>query len=125
RVSAIMPQGLVERIQRQQSMEYSKVFSGKTLAKFVSEDLSVDQRLKRVQAYIGRVKSKLTDIENASSETQKNIRYFNARPFTTPTGYFGAGLIVCGVDPEKEFTVHFNTYNLIPHYCLAQSRPQN
>jgi hypothetical protein len=77
---------------------------------------SLQQREQRVTDYADRVKTQIANIE-PGGEAQRNVNFLNARPFMTPPGYFSAGLLAAGVDPNREIKARFNHY-------VGQGRPQ-
>ncbi|MFM0109552.1 hypothetical protein PQR01_40950, partial [Paraburkholderia rhynchosiae] len=55
------------------------------------------------------MKTRIAEIESGS-EAQRNVSFLNARPFSTPLGYFSGGLMAAGYDPHEKITVAF------PHF---------
>ncbi|WP_157646222.1 hypothetical protein [Burkholderia ubonensis] len=47
------------------------------------------------------------DIVESGSEAQRNNNFLEAREFTTPGGYFSAGLLSAGYDPHEQISVTF------------------
>lgn len=67
------------------------------------------ERLKRIDAYAGRVVTQIQNIESAS-EGESNIRFQKVRQFLEPAGYFSGGLLAAGYDPHEKVTVTFTSY---------------
>ncbi|MGY2400636.1 hypothetical protein [Pseudomonas sp. SDO5271_S396] len=67
------------------------------------------EREQRVEAYAGRVKAQLAEVESGS-EGERNVKFQNVRLFTEPSGYYSAGLLAAGYDPHEKITVTFTSY---------------
>jgi hypothetical protein len=78
---------------------------------------SLQQREQRADDYAGRVKTRISNIESGS-EAERNVKFLNARPFKTPSGYFSGGLMAAGLDPDHAIAVHFDNYT-------GMGRPQS
>jgi hypothetical protein len=67
---------------------------------------SPQQREQRANGYADRVKTQVANIESGSEE-ERNVKFLNERPFTTPPGYFSGGLLSAGLDPNEKIPVTF------------------
>lgn len=90
---------------------------GATAATPPSASYSLKEREHLAESYTGRVKTQMADIENGS-EGERNVKFLNARPFMTPSGYFSGGLMAAGYDPNKEIRGEFSSY-------VGMGRPQS
>ena len=68
-----------------------------------------EERLKRIDAYAGRVVTQIQHIESGE-EGESNIRFQKTRQFLEPAGYFSGGILAAGLDPHEKITVTFNAY---------------
>ncbi|WP_073525529.1 hypothetical protein [Pseudomonas fluorescens] len=77
-----------------------------------SKDFSrgtLEGQKQRIDAYAVRVLDLIDSIESGK-EGERNIRFQQARQFLEPAGYFSAGLLAAGYDPQEKITVTFNSY---------------
>lgn len=72
-------------------------------------NLSPQQRGQLVDAYAKQLETQIANIESGT-EAERNVKFLIARPFTTPSGYFGGGLRAAGYDPDQPIHVTFNRY---------------
>ncbi|TDA48922.1 ParB N-terminal domain-containing protein [Burkholderia pyrrocinia] len=70
--------------------------------------LSQSERMRRTEVFSDRVQNLLMNVESGS-EGERNVKSINARPFTTPMGYFQSGLMAAGYDPHEKITVTYET----------------
>lgn len=74
-----------------------------------NSNYSLQQREQYADAYADRVKTQMTNVETGT-EAERNVKALNARPFTTPAGYFSGGLMAAGYDPDAQTKVQFDSY---------------
>lgn len=90
---------------------------GKDTASQPDPNYSVQQREQFADHYADRVKTQMGNIESGT-EAEKNLKYLNARPFMTPSGYFSGGLMAAGYDPNQQIKATFDSYT-------GMGRPQS
>ncbi|HID8404867.1 TPA: hypothetical protein ACXIJH_005247, partial [Serratia marcescens] len=73
-------------------------------------NFTLGQRERNVEQYAARIKQHLDKVQGSGSEAQKNVDFLNARLFMRPDGYFSAGLLAAGIDPNDEVNVKYNSY---------------
>ncbi|WP_233867518.1 CyaA/EF/ExoY family adenylyl cyclase toxin [Paraburkholderia adhaesiva] len=91
----------------------STIFGANT-ASLPDENCSLQQREQLVADYSDRVKTQMANVESGT-EAERNIKFLNARPFTTPSGYFSGGLLAAGYSPDADIKVQFNRYTGLGH----------
>lgn len=65
--------------------------------------------MQRADAYANRVETQIANIESGQ-EGERNVKYQKARQFMEPSGYFSAGLLAAGYDPQQIIHVTFSSY---------------
>ncbi|WP_455926840.1 hypothetical protein [Pseudomonas capeferrum] len=92
-----------------ESNTYKTTIYGSGSASAPIAGLSLLEREQLVDAYANRVKAQIGNIESGS-EGERNVKFQNVRLFMEPSGYFSAGLLAAGYDPNEKITVTFNSY---------------
>lgn len=92
-----------------ESNTYKTTIYGSGSASAPVAGLSLLEREQLVDAYANRVKAQIGNIESGS-EGERNVKFQNVRLFMEPSGYFSAGLLAAGYDPNEKITVTFNSY---------------
>ncbi|HTH62063.1 MAG TPA: hypothetical protein VL689_18155 [Paraburkholderia sp.] len=82
---------------------------GKNVPSRLRSNASRGQREQDVDAFADRVGKQLANIESGS-ESERNVKFQNARPFMTPAGYFSGGLLAAGYDPNQQIDVRIDSY---------------
>ena len=85
---------------------YNATIYGSNTATAPDASLTISEREQRISAYTNRVSTQIGNIESGS-ESERNVKFQNARTFMEPSGYFSGGLLAAGYDPNEKIEVTF------------------
>ena len=94
---------------QRQSDIYKATLYGSGPVQALGGRYTLNEREGLIDAYATRVSTQIKNIESGS-EGERNVKFQNVRLFMEPSGYFSAGLLAAGFDPQEKITVTFNTY---------------
>lgn len=92
-----------------ESKTFNEVVYGAGTASAPNTNYPMEERKYRAGAFTNRVKVQVSQIESGS-ESERNVKFQNARLFMEPSGYFSGGLLAAGYDPHEKVTATFTFY---------------